>query len=339
MQIGVQFNVFSSKNSNEFKLLTKYLNIDSILSVEELNGGINSGVKKLILNDGSKFILKTFKKDDARNRLKSELNAINYITKINAKLVPKVVGYDEANLIALYHFIDGIPNPRLDQNLIKQFIDFQILLDRNKNLSIASDIDNAAECSLSSVSLIQQLENRLLEIKNSDYQYSALDDFLQHELIPFFEHLKSRVLLLHSKSLPYSFEENIPKSWQTLIPSDFSAHNTILMEHKSLVFVDFEYFGWDDPIASIANFIFHPAMNNYDKVSHCFESKLCSYFSSFPWFEERYDVLKPIFGFRWCLIILNCFNSFRNSGRLHSEQFLQQQLAKSKLLFRKINKI
>ena len=43
-----------------------------------------------------------------------------------------------------------------------------------------------------------------------------------------------------------------------LSPSDFGFHNTI--KSKKLYFIDFEYFGLDDPVKLVIDFILHPGM-------------------------------------------------------------------------------
>ena len=48
---------------------------------------------------------------------------------------------------------------------------------------------------------------------------------------------------------------------QVFSPSDFGFHNTILEDDGDLKFLDFEYFGRDDPAKLMADFIWHPGMN------------------------------------------------------------------------------
>ena len=42
------------------------------------------------------------------------------------------------------------------------------------------------------------------------------------------------------------------------MPSDFGFHNSLRREDGSLAFVDFEYFGWDDPVKLTADILLHP---------------------------------------------------------------------------------
>ena len=58
----------------------------------------------------------------------------------------------------------------------------------------------------------------------------------------------------------FDFAAEIAPECRTLIPSDLGAHNALRGADGKLYFLDFEYFGWDDPVTSIANFVMHPGM-------------------------------------------------------------------------------
>ena len=47
---------------------------------------------------------------------------------------------------------------------------------------------------------------------------------------------------------------------RSLSPSDFGFHNALLEADGRLTFVDFEYFGWDDPVKIVADVMLHPGM-------------------------------------------------------------------------------
>ena len=66
------------------------------------------------------------------------------------------------------------------------------------------------------------------------------------------------------RRLGVDFAEDIAPQFRTLIPPT-GAHTTrSRAADGSLHFLDFEYFGWDDPLTSIANFIMHPGMRLTD---------------------------------------------------------------------------
>ena len=54
------------------------------------------------------------------------------------------------------------------------------------------------------------------------------------------------------------FAADLPQEWRSLVPSDFGFHNSLRRRDGSLAFVDFEYFGWDDPVKLSADIMLHP---------------------------------------------------------------------------------
>ena len=44
-----------------------------------------------------------------------------------------------------------------------------------------------------------------------------------------------------------SWEQELLEQYRTLSPSDFGFHNALRTPAGTMVFLDFEYFGWDDP--------------------------------------------------------------------------------------------
>ena len=109
------------------------------------------------------------------------------------------------------------------------------------------------------------------------------------------------------KNLNKEFKNNISIPNRILSPSDFGLHNTISKKNK-LYFFDFEYFGWDDPIKLICDFLWHPGNNMSKKLKKRFLNKVINLFSkNYKNFENKLYVLLPLYGLRWSLIILNCF--------------------------------
>ena len=120
--------------------------------------------------------------------------------------------------------------------------------------------------------------------------------------------------------------------------SDFGFHNAILKESGDLVFLDFEYFGRDDPVKLMADFIWHPGM----KLSH--SQKIDWVKGAFRIFDDnlglskRFSSALPLYGLKWSLIVLNEFledgwhkRSYANNNlkNLHNKK-LASQLIKDK---------
>ena len=69
--------------------------------------------------------------------------------------------------------------------------------------------------------------------------------------------------------------------------------------------LDFEYFGWDDPVKLICDFAFHPGMElTLAKRKHWFEKTLKLYGDSLL---SRLSASWPLYGLCWVLILLNEF--------------------------------
>ena len=64
-------------------------------------------------------------------------------------------------------------------------------------------------------------------------------------------------------SLKFSkfFIKPINKKHEILSHSDFGFHNSIKTSKDKVIFLDFEYFGKDDPVKLVADFLLHPGMS------------------------------------------------------------------------------
>jgi hypothetical protein len=93
---------------------------------------------------------------------------------------------------------------------------------------------------------------------------------------------------------------------RALSPSDFGLHNALRDKDGQLRFIDFEYFGWDDPVKLVSDAAIHPGSNFAEGSRRRLTERLSREFeASDPAFSVRRDVLFPLFGTIWCLIVLN----------------------------------
>ena len=93
----------------------------------------------------------------------------------------------------------------------------------------------------------------------------------------------------------------------TLSPSDFGFHNALRIKNDSLAFLDFEYFGWDDPVKLMCDFAFHPGMElNREMRKLWFRATLKLYGDRLL---PRLNASWPLYGLCWVLILLNEFRS------------------------------
>lgn len=78
-------------------------------------------------------------------------------------------------------------------------------------------------------------------------------------------------------------------------------------EPSHWVFLDFEYFGWDDPVKMLSDFLLHPAMELTDELKRQFTAGVLRQCHRDRSLAERLVYLYPLYGLKWCLILLNEF--------------------------------
>jgi len=144
---------------------------------------------------------------------------------------------------------------------------------------------------------------------------------------------------------PGNFGRFLPKKFQILSPSDFGFHNALLTK-DGLKFIDFEYFGWDDPVKLTCDFLLHPGMDLTDIQKTLWLKKMKEIFSFDKKFQQRLKVSYCLYGLCWCLIMLNVFIPGRNDGKVglasvvnKKEQKQTKQLEKSRQMLNQIIKV
>jgi hypothetical protein len=111
-----------------------------------------------------------------------------------------------------------------------------------------------------------------------------------------------------------------------------------------VIFIDFEYFGWDDPVKLVCDFYWHPGMKLSSDLRQLWLHISHDIFQNDLDFPTRLRAYLPLLGLRWCLIILNEFLKSEMARRLHANPnqvttystVCIQQLNKSKALLEEI---
>ena len=323
--------------NSEIKHLVKSIYDEPIKSVEKLKGRGNSRIYKLSLNKKNSILLKDYPdlSVDPRPRMQTEVNALKLVEDLGR--TPKVVAFDKPQNIALYEWINGESLYKIEDHHIKQALNF---IENLQSLKEKDSWTPASEACFSAKQLIKQINfrfDRLLKTKNND-----LNDFLIYT----FEPLLSKVWENSEKNWPSNnLEKELPKSMQIFSPSDFGFHNAILKESGDLVFLDFEYFGRDDPVKLIADFIWHPGMTLSNLQKKDWVKGAFDIFDD-PELSKRFTSAWPLYGLRWSLIVLNEFledgwhkRAYANDNLRHlHQQKLENQLNKAKNICKKIQK-
>jgi hypothetical protein len=274
-----------------------------ILSARFCGGGGNNRVFRIETAHGL-FALKSygFSELDDRDRLGHEFDGLRFLKSGGiGSSVPSALAVDRTARCALYEWVEGtVPVDHSAQDIDAVLL---LLNDMHHMRTVpgAEDLPSAVEAVLSSADIIAQIDKRIARFHEVCESEPELAEFLATELEP---ELRRRLGSLGE------LEAGGPlaQTSRTLSPSDFGFHNALRKADGSLVFIDFEYFGWDDPVKLTSDFLWHPAMHLSDNARQQFlKGAVDLYAPSSDGFERRLDLFFPLFGIRWALIMLNEF--------------------------------
>lgn len=276
----------------------------------------NSRIYQLILADGRKCALKIYpdRQADQRRRLQTEFLTCDTLT-LNGFPVPEAIAKNENMNWAIFSWVEGHAIQEPDEQFIQNAVDF---VERLKICSKTTNnfelFNQASEACLSGKEIFKQITARLTRLYEVDSK--ELQEFLQENFSPVLEASQ----LLSNELIPEFFDNSLSPSLMILSPSDFGAHNAILNNSDEIIFIDLEYFGWDDPVKLVSDFYWHPAMNLSEELKEKWIRKSKNIFSDDIYFEKRLTAYLPLFGLRWCLILLNEFLPDRFAQRVHADE-------------------
>lgn len=282
----------------------------AVSAATAIGGGGNSRVYRIDAVDGSRFALKRYFRDD-RGRLAVEFHALQFLSAVGVREVPAPIAADESAGIGVYEFIDGEPamaaGPVPDD--VAAAVAFARLLRDLSRRREAAALPVASEASFSLRALGESLEcrvRRLEALVPEDASGADLQRFLRTRFRPALTGaLDAGAQRLRRAGV--DTDHTLDPDGRTLSPSDFGFHNAI-RSTRGLVFVDFEYFGWDDPVKLSADFLLHPAMSLSELLKRQFLRGMFECFAAHdPGFEIRFAACYPLFALKWVLIVLNEF--------------------------------
>ena len=108
---------------------------------------------------------------------------------------------------------------------------------------------------------------------------------------------------------PGEITEPLPQEARCISPSDFGFHNALIHDDGALVFLDFEYAGWDDPAKMVGDFFSHPGSRVDAAYLDDFMSVAFDGFAEAEYLAKRAATMRPLFRLKWCCIMLNEFLS------------------------------
>ena len=278
-------------------------------AVLPLGGGRNSQVFRLETAAGEVRVLKAYFRHpgDSRDRLAAEFGALSFLWAQGLRCVPEPLGRDPEAALGLYGFILGERPDDPTEAEVDEACAFLFRLRSLGAVRAARVLPEASEAGFSFQAVAENVQLRLDRLAAVDPVLagdSGLAAFLEGELRPAWRALLEgcRVACRHAG---LGFDQALPASARTLSPSDFGFHNALRTDH-GLVFLDFEYFGWDDPAKLLADFLLHPGMDLTLRQRQRFAAGVLGSFDV-DGLRQRARLAFPLFGIKWCAILLNEF--------------------------------
>jgi Phosphotransferase enzyme family len=312
-----------------------------IAAIERVTGGGNNQVYKTTVEDDLSYAIKVYFKDDRRNRLKFEFSSLSFLWQNGITCVPQPIGMDEASGCAIYEYICGqkITQPDIKAEDIDALVNFLVQLDGIKTCAGSRSLPLASDSCFSVREVVAGVEQRLLrlsQIPDSEERYPELHCFLNNDFIPYF-HETVRWCQSQLERSQVSFTAEIGFEEQILSPSDFGFHNALRRSNGQIVFLDFEYFGWDDPAKAISDILWHPGMKLSAPFKQRFRDRVLANFIHYRHLTKRVEIVYPLCGLKWCLLVLNEFvpeysirRGFANASDFDLSKRQAEQLAKAK---------
>ena len=281
-------------------------------SVERVSGGGNNGVYKITAGQES-FALKFYRTDegDNRDRLGTEIKAVQFLQANAITNVPAYVNHNTEVNAALFQWISGSHVKSPTSNDFKAAATFAKQLNELSPKQELEDWALASDACLSLSDVTNQTEERFGRLMGENSLAGECRDFLRNEFLGSYEEIKAQQLE-KAAALGLDPASPIDPSAYILSPSDFGFHNALKTESGELVFLDFEYFGWDAPFKLVCDFILHPGMNLPESGWGTFINDFSEVYGLDEPGKNQIAIALPLFALRWCMIMLNVY--LRNDG-------------------------
>ncbi len=304
----------TESNSSKLESILSDLLGSQIISLERVNGGKNSQVYHLISKTSAEenhFAVKQYFRhpSDTRERLRVEFSSLEFMWENGIRNIPQPVLADYVHDCAVYKYIDGhrLAAAEIGEAEIDQAVQFLSALQEIRTEPGFENLQAASEACFSVQEIIDNLEKRLSclqAVRNDTSIHEQMYNFVEEKLQPALIEARQICrdgLVRFGKTLT----SELPQEERFLSPSDFGFHNALRRTDGQLVFIDFEYFGWDDPAKTIIDFLLHPdpIMDLPAQLKNHFVNSFYMTLSPRDDFMERVHLVYPFYVIKWCIIL------------------------------------
>ncbi len=296
----------AENNIEQVKIIASEMCGATDINIVGIEGGRNSRIYR-IENAGKTYALKFFRSDKngKKVRWEAETTALELFSRNEITSTPKIIAKDQGRNCVLMEWIDG---EKVHEYGVKEMYDVMKFIQKVHGIALRTkdcEVRRATDATLTGNDIVNQINTRLDRIESSRSKYPQLDKFIDQNFMPIFNEVSTWAQEEY-KRCGLNFDEDIAFEQRTLSIVDFGFHN-ILCKDDNYYFLDFEFFGWDDPVKLVADTLQHPGMNLNDEKKQALFDGFINIFGKDEKFFSRLKSLYPLFGLKWCMIMLNPF--------------------------------
>ncbi len=307
--------------------------------IQRLSGGANNLVFRLALGQRDILAKVYFQHPgDKRDRLRTEFKMLSFLWHNGLRCIPKPLYADHLHHIGLYQFIEGRrPRPQeIGWPEVAQLINLLSAMWRLRQQPAAARLPPGSDYSFSIKGFLDNLAGRLRLAKaglQAAGAPSQVQDFIHDAIGPAWRRTRA-FIQQGAQAAGLKLDSRLPVSQRTLNPADHGFHNVLRGRAGRLIFLDFEYAGWDDPAQMICNACWQPAVPIPLALRRRFVETMLKRLAGASGLATRLRLLYPLFGLKWSLIMLNEFlpvaKERRRFAGTRPQARRQEQLRKSR---------
>jgi hypothetical protein len=262
-------------------------------------GGNNNRVQVVNSLHGGRAALKTYfrRTSDTKDRFGAERAFYTHAGREAPTWVARDLGWSEEARAALFEFVEG---QRVGQVQVEDVASAGCFLNALQAGRKTASLPSAAEAAFDGSAHARVLDARLSQLAETCVEDSVsfqAQRFVLDELRPRWDAMRPLVITI----------ADLPLDGRCVSPSDFGFHNAMRRTDGRLCFLDFEYAGVDDPAKLVCDFFWQPAVPVPWELLPGLLDAVGASLGPRAWLAERCRVLFPMFGLKWCCIVLNEF--------------------------------
>ena len=281
-----------------------------VLKCTQIHGGGNNRVITAETEADTVLVKAYFQHpDDPRNRLETEFGVLTFLWENGMRCIPQPLYKDSECHMGIYSFVEGtrVEKDHVSQQDVEQEADMLRQMWDLKEKAKMLHLPDASDSAFS-------IGGHLKRVKDRYARFNTLMDNhqLPENLCIFLSSIFADTLIeietwIRKTANDQGIEitQELDMTDRVLSPADHGLHNALRTADGNLMFIDFEYAGWDDPAQMISNACHQPAI----PIPVDYRSHFCRYVlknrGKRTDIENRLLVLHPLLGLKWALIMLN----------------------------------